>query len=139
MQPIHDIFMTYRVYTAICATIVFLLLSCSNVSTRSSEEIHSLINDPDNGNHIVLVDIRNAAKYADGHIPGAIHIPVRSKKFRERLSSHNDKPTLVLYCGQGLKTGKAAEMAGETGFKKIYILEGGFSSWEDRGYPVDPN
>ena len=139
MQSIHDTFMTYRISAVLFASMLFLLLSCSNVSTRSADEIHGLLYGPDKRKSIVLVDIRNAAKYADGHIPGAIHISVRSKKFKEQLSSHDDKPILILYCGQGLKTGKAAEIAEKTGFKKIYILDGGLSSWKDRGYPVESN
>ncbi len=116
--------------------ILAALTSCGAVSRKSSQDIHEMITDRDMRQDIVLVDIRSSSKYADGHIPGAIHIPFRSKKFDELLYAYRDTPVLILYCGRGLKTEKAAQTAKESGFTQIYILEGGFSSWKDRGLPL---
>lgn len=116
--------------------ILAVLTSCGAVSSKSPRDIHEMITDPDMGQDILLVDIRSSSKYADGHIPGSIHIPFRSKKFDELLYPYRDTPVLILYCSRGLKTEKAARIAEESGFTQIFILEGGLSSWKDRGLPV---
>jgi len=116
--------------------ILAILTSCGAVSRKSPRDIHKIITNPDMHQNIVIVDIRSSSKYADGHIPGAIHIPFRSKNFDELLYAYRDTPVLILYCGRGLKTEKAAQIAKESGFTQIFILEGGLSSWKDRGLPV---
>jgi len=44
---------------------------------------------------------------------------------------------LVLYCGRGLKTEKAASMISDLGFSKIYVLSKGFESWEKTGLDIE--
>jgi len=85
----------------------------------------------------VLVDARGATAYANGHIPGAISVPLRDEAAMSRLPA--DKAAkLVYYCG-GPKcpAGKlAAEKAVEAGYSNATDFRGGFPAWQAR-YGLD--
>ena len=88
----------------------------------------------------ILIDAREPAFYEDGHIPGAISWPFNEfmeylEKYKDRLS--DDKP-LVVYCEGGNcdQSNSLAEDLKVTGYREIYIYQGGFSEWQAMGMPV---
>ncbi len=86
----------------------------------------------------LLIDVRQASEYEDGHIPGAKFMPlteVETKLFT--LPSDRD---LIFYCANGGRSQWAASLAGEGEVctKTVYHLMGGMQAWEGKtlsGYP----
>ena len=74
-----------------------------------------------------LVDIRQAAEYQTGHLPGARHIPVG--ELEERLAELDPALPTVVYCGSGLRSRAAATVLAHAGFAEVYHLAGGLHSW----------
>ena len=72
-----------------------------------------------------LVDVRSAAEYARGHIPGAINIPV--DQLRGRLDALPDGP-LVVSCQVGLRGHIAARLLLQHG-REARNLDGGYRTW----------
>jgi thiosulfate sulfurtransferase len=75
-----------------------------------------------------IVDIRDPASYASGHIEGAIHLS------NDNLSdfirdSDLDKPLLV-YCYHGHSSQNAAQFLAEQGFDEAYSVLGGYTEWQ---------
>jgi len=84
----------------------------------------------------VLVDVRSHADYEAGHIANAINIPVESEDLEALIASlDHDKPVMV-YCSRGGQSAACAKILEEKGFKKIYDLDGGLSSWEASGRKI---
>lgn len=78
----------------------------------------------------LLLDVRSPEEFADGHIEGAINIPVETIKDGQQLKSAPDPDTpLLLYC----RTGRRATIAGHylvnAGYKHV-INFGGVSTWQ---------
>ena len=48
---------------------------------------------------LIIVDVRSESEYADGHIAGAISIPVES--LNERLSEIDAGSDILVYCWSG--------------------------------------
>ncbi len=117
--------------------ILLILTSCMNGADKTAREIHEMLLRPQEHGGVIIVDIRNQTKYRDGHIRGAINIPVESKNFEERFSQLDNQSELVIYCGTGLKTDKAAETASRAGFKKVHALQGGVKAWKEAGYALE--
>ena len=71
-----------------------------------------------------IVDVRTPEEYADGHIPGAVHIPLdRVADQLERLIP--DKTArIIFYCSVGGRSGTALETALELGYTQVYNLGG---------------
>jgi len=77
----------------------------------------------------VVVDLRTPLEYKQGHLPGAVNVPVDSlKSNRSLLDAYKDKPVL-LYCRTVNRTGRALGMIEGRGFKSIYALRGGYEAY----------
>ncbi|MGH8197996.1 MAG: rhodanese-like domain-containing protein, partial [Steroidobacteraceae bacterium] len=76
----------------------------------------------------VLVDLRSANQFKDGHIEGARNVPgdqlVADPKVLERLSGK----TLVLYCDSGTTIGAAQRTLARAGAKNVFSLRGGLAA-----------
>lgn len=90
----------------------------------------------DKSPHLIL-DVRTAQEFAEGHLPGAINIPhdvVRGDD--PRLKDWKDKPVLV-YCRSGRRSGLAADKLEQAGFSRVQKLKGDMPGWVQAGYPVE--
>jgi len=123
---------TRRSVPAVLLPVVLSLFSCSKIDRGSPAEIQSLIRGG-NAANVVVVDVRPAVKYGEGHIASAINIPIESDTFERRIAALDRGREIGFYCGTGQKTDKAAETAERLGFGKIHVLEGGIEAWEKAG------
>jgi len=84
----------------------------------------------------VIVDVRTPDEFAQGHVPGAVNIPVdQIGKRLSELQSAKQKD-VVLYCRSGRRAGQAAEVLKTNGFNKLMHLEGDMPQWEAK-FPVE--
>lgn len=85
----------------------------------------------------LLIDTREPAEWAAGHIPGAALLPrgILEGKI-EDLASDADQP-IVLYCASGGRSALAAESLQRMGYRNVLSLAGGFKAWQDAGLPVE--
>ena len=89
----------------------------------------------------VIVDARSAASFAEGHIAGAISLPLEearknpARPLKVKLSAD---ATIIAYCNgfschDSMDLGKILMHAG---YATVYVYEGGFPEWRDAGYPL---
>jgi rhodanese-related sulfurtransferase len=77
----------------------------------------------------VFVDVREDAEWANGHLPGAIHI---GKGVIERDIERmipDKETTIVLYCGGGFRSALAADNLQKMGYTDVYSMDGGVRGW----------
>ena len=85
---------------------------------------------------ITLIDARTAEEFDEGHIPGAINVPIADlAEFAKKLSSASDD-VFVTMCGSTGRGEKAAAILDSHNVQDILILEGGLKAWKDAGLPV---
>ncbi len=90
----------------------------------------------DNGEKLILVDTREDAEWARGHIPGAIHLG-RGIIERDIEKTIPDKGTpIVLYCGGGFRSALAADNLQKMGYRNVISMDGGWRGWTEAGFPV---
>lgn len=89
-----------------------------------------------NGEQIVVIDVREPDEFARGKIPGAYTIPrgVLEMQVDGRLPVDT---TVVLYCGAGARSALACKSLADMGYDKVENLEGGWSAWVNAGLPVE--
>ncbi len=86
----------------------------------------------------VVLDVREADEYANGHIPGAIHISRGLLEFKlsndPTLSSRDLK--VVLYCKNSGRAALASKALLEMGYIHVQSIAGGFDAWVQAGNPI---
>jgi len=90
-----------------------------------------------NNKNYLFVDVRSEEEYNSGHIEAAIHIPVT--EIGNRLNELPKDRPIIVYCNGSscARSGRAAAILLENGFKEIYdLVGGGITEWEKKGYPV---
>ena len=89
----------------------------------------------------LFVDARPLARYEQGHIKGAVGLPVR--RFLEVIDDFRDQYPLttwiVTYCS-GRECDESHELAQyllEEGYERVSVFIDGYSGWEEMGLPVE--
>lgn len=86
---------------------------------------------------VVIVDVRTAEEFKDGHLHGAKNIDFMSDDFAAKLAKlDKTKPTLV-HCQGGGRSTRALPAFAKLGFTEVIHLDGGFAGWEKAGQPVE--
>lgn len=120
------------------AMIEGLFGSCStgSVATVGCGEFEKLMSRSDAG--FVLLDVRTAEEFAQGHLTGAVNVDVQKDGFDEAavalLRRCGAKEALV-YCRSGRRSLDAAARLSKAGFKAVNLDEG-IIGWQKRGGTV---
>ncbi|MGM0945032.1 MAG: rhodanese-like domain-containing protein [Bacteroidota bacterium] len=84
----------------------------------------------------VLLDIRTPEEIAEGQIAGAGNIDFLDESFSQKIEQLDKSKTYLLYCRTGKRTAKAGAAMKAAGFKKVYMLDGGLTAWQEQGKPI---
>jgi hydroxyacylglutathione hydrolase len=79
-------------------------------------------------NAVTLVDVRNQVEWDEGHIPGAIHIPLGY--LADRISEVPRSKPVVLQCQTGARSMIAASLLQRNGVEPAINLKGGYAGWK---------
>ena len=79
----------------------------------------------------LLIDARDPAQFAKGHIPGAINIDWR-QVLAKRNTIPKNKPVLI-YCNTGSLSAQAGFALRVAGWDNVRILQGGMTEWQAKG------
>ena len=86
--------------------------------------------------NVVILDVRKADEFAEGHIKGAVLIDQFQSDFVEQAKAKLpiDK-TIAIYCRSGRRSANAAGKLAEVGYKCVN-LKGGILAWKEANMPV---
>jgi sulfur-carrier protein adenylyltransferase/sulfurtransferase len=85
----------------------------------------------------LLVDVREADEWAQGHAPGALHVPRGFLELRIEEKARDKDAKIVLYCAGGTRSAFAARSLQELGYSDVVSLTGGFGKWKEAGLPIE--
>ncbi len=87
----------------------------------------ALINDES----AVVVDTRDPASFAAGHIENARHLT--QENVGSFISGTEKSVPVIVCCYHGNSSQGAAEFLNQQGFERCYSLDGGYSDWKLQG------
>lgn len=82
-----------------------------------------------------LVDVREAAEWAEGHVPDALLLPLPALAARSGELDRS-RPVITL-CRSGRRSRDAADLLLGAGFADVRSMAGGMVAWRDAGLPVE--
>lgn len=77
---------------------------------------------------VVLLDVRSEEEFAEGHIDGAINIPLQKLSYEVEYEIEDKEEMIILYCRSGVRTIQAAMILEELGYTNVHDM-GGIISW----------
>lgn len=99
----------------------------SDFTRISVEQAEALLSGADN---VMLLDMRDARAYCQGHDPRAIHL---SDMTLRTLVRHTPRQVQLIVCGDEARSSQ--EMVAffrDYGFRNCYSLDGGYPAWQAR-------
>jgi len=82
---------------------------------------------------VMLVDVRDPEEFAEGHIPGAINLPLNN--FAAGSGVLDKEKKIVVYCNSGGRSYGAYKKLMKLGYKNIY--QAIFADWKEADLPVE--
>ena len=117
-----------------CLLAMLGLTACGQdkFETIDVTEFEKLTNEP----NVVVLDVRTAKEFAEGHLLGAINIDQKQDDFIEKVKSTlPDSKIIAIYCRSGRRSASAANRLAEEGYTCIN-LRGGIIAWKEAGKAI---
>ena len=85
-------------------------------NTISSKELETFLENYS----VIIIDVRSEQEYREGHLNGAINIPLF--EIRRKISNMeiNKSQLIVVYCSAGIRSMKALNILNSLGYKNVY-------------------
>ena len=88
------------------------------------------------GEKFMVVDVREDNEWAQGHVPGAVHLGrgIIERDIEARVPQTDAK--LILYCGGGFRSALVADNLQKMGYRNVESMDGGWKGWVSAGLPT---
>jgi rhodanese-related sulfurtransferase/transcriptional regulator with XRE-family HTH domain len=95
------------------------------------QEAQALLADRD----VEVIDVREPAEWASGHLPGARNVPL--DQLRADPRGYLRRPRVLFVCARGTRSLTAAKLAEPLGLAEVATLEGGTQAWLEAKFPIE--
>jgi rhodanese-related sulfurtransferase len=90
-----------------------------------------------NRENALVLDVREPAAYAAGHILGARNVPLAELDKRAGELEKYKSKTVIVHCDTGSASARAVGLLKARGFENVVSLAGGFRAWLLASLPVE--
>jgi rhodanese-related sulfurtransferase len=84
----------------------------------------------------LLLDVRTSAEYREGHLAGALNVPVDEVAARHGVLGIPRDREVVVYCKSGRRAARARDTLVSLGYTNVKLLEGSADAWRAEGRPL---
>lgn len=103
----------------------------ANVGHISPDEL------TEEGNSVILIDVRDEPDYDEEHLPNAVSLPRGYLELDIDEVAPNADTHIVTYCGGGTRATLSANTLKNMGYENVSVLTGGFRGWKASGLPTE--
>ena len=82
----------------------------------------------------VIIDVRTANEFQQGHIANAINIDFLAEDLWEKIETYDPKQTFFVYCRSGRRSIRVCTLMRNGGFdnNRVFNLDGGLVAWREQ-------
>jgi len=110
-----------------------LPIAAGDIKDIEPNELHNIL-EHCSGDCPIVVDVREPWEYRQGHVPGALLMPLGQLSMS--LSELDPQHPVAVICASGSRSQSAAALLGQKGFKTVYNVVGGTGAWMYSGLPL---
>ncbi len=111
-----------------------------NTWKEAGEEVDMIINvEPDEmmmdipfDPHMVVMDVRRETEYADGHVAGAVNMPLNGLNDPGSMANINDTDNVYVHCASGYRSVIASSLLKREGIHNLRNVEGGWDKIKEQ-------
>ena len=123
-------------FKGLLATLLMLAGMRSATAADAPMDASELLQRQHAGQAPTLFDVRSADEYREGHIAGALNIPVEALSARAGALGVPHDREIVVYCVSGKRAARAQETLTSLGYAHVRLLEGSLNTWRQRHLPL---
>ena len=87
---------------------------------------------------LLVVDVRDDASFAAGHIPGALNVPANAFDFDKIQANATPDMRIVVSCYRGMMSRDVVAFLRQRGFANAQSMSGGWDGWRQlAGAPIE--
>lgn len=125
--------MKTRLFVSLLAIFSILpLVHGQSIRQVTSEDAAKMLTS-DKG--LIVLDVRTAEEFREGHIKGAINIDIRQPDALSRIDKLDHNARYIVHCRTNHRSKIAVDHMVIRGFKTVYQMMDGFSGWSANGLP----
>lgn len=120
-------------YLMILLLISITLIGCTSADSDSNGEFRSMSSADayemiTSGDDVIILDVRSEGEFSNGHIEGAILLPVDEIEYRAESILPDKDAVILVICQSGNRSQVASQELVDLGFNNVYDI-GGIMSW----------
>jgi rhodanese-related sulfurtransferase len=97
----------------------------------STKEVYEIMTEKKD---YTILDVRTREEFDEGHLEGAVLIPVDD--LETRIGEISMEKPVIVYCRSGRRSAKGADILLKNGFRPVYDMQGGIEKWVSDEYPI---
>ena len=84
----------------------------------------------------LIIDVREPSEFAQGHIDGAVNIPIRTLSQNLHRLPANRGTEIITVCPSGFRSAQVTMALSLLGYTNVKTMVLGMREWNARGFPV---
>ncbi|MFC1957239.1 rhodanese-like domain-containing protein [Chloroflexota bacterium] len=106
------------------------------IENITPQDAFTMIGENEGNPDFVILDVRTAEEFADGHLENAVNIDYYSPGIRNELDTLDKNKNYLVYCRSGSRSLNAAKIMEELKFSNINNILDGIIRWGSEGLPI---
>ena len=127
-------------FAVICLLILFLVILPRIKSSRRGKGRPVLdpmqVSELVSGSGALVVDLRSAEAFRNGHIRGSLHVPFPDLMTRFAAPDPQARRALILVDETDELSHQAYDLLASRGFSWLYVMQGGLKAWRRANRPL---
>ena len=112
----------------------FNIIQAQKIMEVNSKEVSTMLQKD---TKLVVLDVRTAEEFNDGHVKGAINIDIRQPDALNKIDKLDRNAKYIVHCRTKHRSKMAVDHMLQSGFKNIYQMMDGYMGWAQNGLPAE--